>query len=73
MPYKVLEEFVCVLLLDHEPGRVDYLAGILNELFPLGREVIHVDRRVVMDITQSLLDLDIGGKFSIPERLDRAV
>jgi len=38
MPYdKVLKEFVGVLLLDHEPGRVDYLAGILDELLSLGR------------------------------------
>ena len=73
MPYELLKKFVGVLLLDQEPRRVDYFTRILNELFALGRYGLHVDRRVVDDVSQSLVDLGIGGKLSIPERLDNAV
>ena len=73
MPYKVLEKFVGILLLNQKPGRVDYFTRILNEPFALGRYVVHVDRRVVDDVSQSFVDLGIGGKLSIPEGLDDAV
>lgn len=60
MPYEVsiLEKFVGVLL----PGRVDYFTPSLNELFALGRYVLHVDRMVG---TYRRVDVNKSNKITI--------
>ena len=43
MPDKVLEELVGILLLDHQASSIDNVAGILDELLAIGRELVNVD------------------------------
>jgi hypothetical protein len=73
MPNEVLEQFIGVLLLDHHASCADDLAGILDELLSLRRELVDVDGGVVKDMLKSLVDLSIGGKSPLAEGVDNTV
>ena len=73
MPDKVLEELVGILLLDHQASSADNVAGVLDELLAIGRELVNVDGRVVEDIVESLVDLGVVGHATFAEGFDDAI
>lgn len=59
MPDEVLEEFVAILLLDNDASGLDDILHILNEFATFGAEFILVDRGMVEDIFQRVVDLSV--------------
>lgn len=73
MPDELLEKLVGVLFLDNEACGVNDVTGVIDELFSLWRELVDLDGGMVGDITQSLVDLKVGGKFSLAKSVNHAV
>lgn len=61
VPNEVLEELVTVLILDDDASGLDDIFDILNELATFGTEFALVDRGMVEDIIQRMVDLSVVG------------
>lgn len=72
MPNKILQQFVCILVLQDETGSVNDLAEILDELATLGRKLVDVERRVIPNIFKISIELFVGGKTTTPEGFNGA-
>jgi len=73
VPNEVLEEFVAVLLLHHDASGLDDVLGVLNEFTTIGTELFLVDRGMVENIFQRVVDLSVVGQPPIAEGLNDAV
>lgn len=61
MPDEVLEELVTVLLLHDDASGLDDISDILNEFATFGTEFVLVDRGMVEDVIQRVVDLSVVG------------
>jgi hypothetical protein len=73
MPHEVLEQLVRVLLLDHQPRRLDDVARILDELAAVRGELVGVDGGGGLDVAQGLVYLFVVGHAALAEGFDHAV
>ena len=73
MPNEVLEELVAVLLLHDDASGLDDVLGILNEFTTVGTKLVLVDRGMVENIFQRVVDLSVVGQPPIAEGLNDAV
>jgi len=72
MPNEILQQFVCILVLQDETGGVNDLTEILDELAALRRKLVDVERRVIPNIFKTCIKLPIGGKTTVPEGFNGA-
>jgi len=72
VPNKVLQELVCILVLQDDTGGVYDLAEILDELATLGRKLVEVERRMILNIGKTPIELLVGGKTTVAEGFDGA-
>jgi hypothetical protein len=61
VPDEVLEELVAVLLVDDDAGGLDDIFYILDEFATFRAELVLVDRGMVEDIFQRVVDLGVVG------------
>ena len=61
MPNKVLQELITVLLFHDDACGLDDVFDILNELATFGAELVLVDRGMVEDVVQRVVDLGVVG------------
>jgi hypothetical protein len=61
VPNEVLEELVAVLLLHDDASGLDDIFDILNKLATFGTELVLVDRGMVEDVFQRVVDLSVVG------------
>lgn len=73
MPNEVLEELVAVLLLHDDASGLDDVLSILNEFTTVGTKLVLVDRGMVENIFQRVVDLSVVGQPPIAEGLNDAV
>lgn len=73
VPDEVLEELVGVLVLDDQASGLDDVARVGDEFLAVGRELIHLDGRVGVDVAQSLVDLLVVRELAGAESLDDAI
>jgi len=73
MPDKILEQLVGVLLLHHQPRRLDDIAGILDKFAAIRGKLIDIHWGCILNISERLVDLFIIGHATLPEGLDHAV
>jgi len=72
MPNEILQQFVCILVLQDETGGVNDLTEILDELAALRRKLVDVERRVIPNIFKASIKLLVGGKTTAPEGFNGA-
>jgi len=73
VPYEVLEELVAILLLHNDTSGLDDILDILNKFATFGAEFFLVDRGMVENILQRVVDLSVVGQPPIAECLNNAV
>lgn len=61
VPNEVLEELVAVLLLHNDASGLDDIFGILNEFATFGAKLVLVDRGMIEDVFQRVVDLSVVG------------
>jgi len=61
VPDEVLEEFVTVLFLHDDASCLDDIFDVLNQFTTFGTKLVLVDRRMVEDIVQCMVDLGVVG------------
>lgn len=61
MPNEVLEELVAILLLHNDTSGLDDVLDILNKPATVGTELVLVDRGMVENIFQRVVDLSVVG------------
>ena len=61
VPNEVLEELVAVLLLHDQSSGLNDIFGILNKFAAFGTELVLLDRGMVEDVAQRVVDLSIIG------------
>ena len=59
MPDEVLEELVTILLVHDDASCLDDIFGVPDKLATFGTELVLVDRRVLEDIFQGVIDLSV--------------
>jgi len=73
VPNEVLEELVAVLFLHDDASGLDDVLGVLNEFTTFGTELVLVDRGMVENVFQRVVDLSVVGQPLIAEGLNNAV
>lgn len=73
IPHEFLEELIVILLLYHLACRFYNVADILNELLAIGRELVDVDKGVITDVGEGVVDLFVIWVASLAKCLDDAV
>lgn len=73
VPDEILEKLVGVLVLHDQASSVDYFARVLDQSSALRREFVDIDGRMLSDISQCLVDLNIGGEFSFAKSVNNAI
>ena len=61
VPNEVLEELVAILVFHDDASGLDDILNILNKLATFGTEPLLVDRGMVENIFQSVVDLSVVG------------
>jgi hypothetical protein len=61
VPDEVLEKLVAVLLVHDDSGGLNDIFDILDELATLGTKLVLVDRGMIDDVFQCVVDLSIVG------------
>jgi len=59
VPDEVLEELVAVLLFHDDTGGLDDIFDVLNEFATIGAKLVLVDRGMIEDIVQRVVDLSV--------------
>ena len=73
MPDEVLEELVAILLVHDDAGGLDDIFDVLNKFATVGAKLILVDRGMIEDVFQRVVDLSVVRQPSIAEGLNDAV
>ena len=61
VPDEVLEEFVAVLVLHDDTSGLDDISNVLDEFLTFGTKPVLVDRGMIEDIIQRVVDLSVVG------------
>ena len=61
VPDEVLEELVAVLFVHNDASGLDDILGVLNKFATLGTELSLVDRGMIEDVFQRVVDLSVVG------------
>ena len=59
VPDEVLEELVVVLLVHDDAGGLDDIFDVLNKFATVGAKLVLVDRGMVEDVFQRMVDLSV--------------
>jgi len=73
VPDEVLEELVVVFILHNDAGGLDDIFNILNKFATVRTKLVLVDRGMVEDIFQRVVDLGVVGQPPVTEGLDNAI
>ena len=73
MPHEILEQLVCVLLLDHQPRSLDDIARILDGLAAVWGELVDIDWGGCFDVSEGLVYLFVIRHAALAKGFDHAI